>query len=144
MTPITLDTRVKEDACWGTKVWRPETPHLYDIVFKLYDENQQLIDEVTSYFGMRKISIEHGRVLLNNTELYQRLILDQGYWEESGLTPPSVEKLELDIDRILEMGYNGLRKHQKIEDERFLYLCDSKGYWFGQKCLLPIYSMIQQ
>ncbi|MFD2308463.1 glycoside hydrolase family 2 protein [Enterococcus termitis] len=127
MTPITLDTRVKEDACWGTKVWRPETPHLYDIVFKLYDENQQLIDEVTSYFGMRKISIEHGRVLLNNTELYQRLILDQGYWEESGLTPPSVEKLELDIDRILEMGYNGLRKHQKIEDERFLYLCDSKG-----------------
>lgn len=127
MMPINIDTRVQEDACWGTKVWNTNTPDLYDIVFKLYDESGQLIDEVFSYFGMRKISIKNGRILLNNTELYQRLILDQGYWSESGLTPPSVEKLELDIEKTIEMGYNGLRKHQKIEDERFLYLCDLKG-----------------
>ncbi|WP_281738348.1 glycoside hydrolase family 2 protein [Enterococcus dispar] len=127
LVPIALDTRVKEDACWGTKTWSPENPHLYDITFCLYDIAGNLLDKVESYFGMRKISIENGQVLLNNRQLYQRLILDQGYWEESGITPPSVEALELDIDRIFAMGYNGLRKHQKIEDERFLYLCDLKG-----------------
>lgn len=127
MTPIALETRVKEDACWGTKLWSPETPHLYDVTFRLYTEEGQLLDEVSSYFGMRKIAIKNGQVLLNNHQLYQRLILDQGYWEESGLTPPSVAALEKDIDRIVEMGYNGLRKHQKLEDERFLYLCDEKG-----------------
>ncbi|BCA86712.1 beta-glucuronidase [Enterococcus saigonensis] len=127
LTPIELDTRVKEDACWGTKEWSPETPNLYDITFCLYDLAGNLLDEVESYFGMRKIAIENGQILLNNRQLYQRLILDQGYWAESGLTPPSVDALEVDIDRIFEMGYNGLRKHQKIEDERFLYLCDKKG-----------------
>ncbi|MDH6365732.1 beta-galactosidase/beta-glucuronidase [Enterococcus sp. PF1-24] len=127
MTPIVLDTRITEDACWGTKVWSPETPRLYDLTCRLYDAENQLIDEVYSYFGMRKIAIEQGQILLNNRQLYQRLILDQGYWQESGITPPSVKDLEVDVDRILEMGYNGVRKHQKIEDERFLYLCDSKG-----------------
>ncbi|WP_236674773.1 glycoside hydrolase family 2 protein [Enterococcus sp. BWR-S5] len=127
MTPIALETRVKKDACWGTKQWSPETPYLYNVTFRLYTEEGQLLDEVSSYFGMRKIAIRNGQVLLNNHQLYQRLILDQGYWEESGLTPPSVAALEKDIDRIVEMGYNGLRKHQKLEDERFLYLCDEKG-----------------
>ena len=126
MIPLQMDTRLKEDACWGTKVWSPEEPNLYDISFKLY-QGDKLIDAVSSYFGMRKISIEKGQILLNNHQLYQRLILDQGYWQESGITPPSVEALELDLQRIKEMGYNGLRKHQKIEDERFLYLCDKEG-----------------
>src|SRR5699024_11110793 len=92
-----------------------------------YDNSHQLLDEVTSYFGMRKIEVKDGQILLNNRQLYQRLILDQGYWPDSGLTPPSVDALELDIDRTKELGYNGLRKHKKIEDERFLYLCDKKG-----------------
>lgn len=127
MLAISLDTRLQEDACWGTRVWSPAQPNLYDVVFRLYDAADNLLDEVYSYFGMRKISIENGQVLLNNRQLYQRLILDQGYWEESSITPPSVEALELDVDRVLEMGYNGLRKHQKIEDERFMYLCDQKG-----------------
>lgn len=124
---IILDTRIKEDACWGTKVWRPEQPNLYDVTFRLWDHQGQLVDCVDSYFGMRKISIEKGQVLLNNQKLYQRLILDQGYWAESGITPPSIEAMEKDIDQILALGYNGLRKHQKVEDERFLYLCDEKG-----------------
>ncbi|WP_312498341.1 sugar-binding domain-containing protein [Enterococcus sp.] len=125
--PIALDTRVREDACWGTKVWHPHHPDLYDIEYRLLDENRQVIDEVHSYCGMRKIAIEEGQILLNNEKLYQRLILDQGYWPESGITPPSIDAMKTDLARILEMGYNGLRKHQKIEDERFLYLCDQMG-----------------
>lgn len=127
LTPISLQTKVKEDGCWGTKVWSPETPHLYDVTFRLFTEEGDLLDEVSSYFGMRDISIKKGQVLLNHHQLYQRLILDQGYWKESGITPPSLEALEVDLDRMIDMGYNGLRKHQKIEDERFLYLCDEKG-----------------
>ncbi|MES1046710.1 glycoside hydrolase family 2 [Bacillus obstructivus] len=111
---------------WSMKRWSPNAPNLYDIKFELF-EKEQSIDLVNSYFGMRKISIEGRKILLNNEELYQRLILDQGYWEESDLTPPSVEALETDIEKVLEMGYNGVRKHQKIEDNRFLYLCDKKG-----------------
>lgn len=127
LSPIIMDTRLKGDASWGTRLWSTGEPNLYDVTFRLYDVQGKLLDEVFSYFGMRKISIEHGQVLLNNRPLYQRLILDQGYWEESGITAPSVDALEKDIEKVLEMGYNGLRKHQKIEDERFLYLCDEKG-----------------
>ena len=76
---------------------------------------------------MREIRIQDGNILLNGMPLYQRLILDQGYWEDSHLTPPSEEALIEDIDKIHMLGYNGLRKHQKIEDERFLYWCDVKG-----------------
>ncbi|MGM0123173.1 hypothetical protein IGI37_000539 [Enterococcus sp. AZ194] len=124
---FTLDTREKGNADSGTHRWSPQTPNLYDLTVRLYDTEGHLLDEVLSYFGMRKISIENGHVLLNNRTLYQRLILDQGYWSESGMTPPSVEALEKDLERIREMGYNGLRKHQKIEDERFYYLCDEMG-----------------
>ncbi|KAF1295127.1 glycoside hydrolase family 2 [Enterococcus sp. JM4C] len=127
MTPIKMDTRVRSDSNWGTKKWLPQLPDLYDIRFVLYDEKGNQLDEVFSYFGMRKISIENGHVLLNNEKLYQRLILDQGYWAESGLTPPSVEALKVDVQRIKDLGYNGVRKHQKIEDERYMYLCDKLG-----------------
>lgn len=121
-----ISTILKNGDIWSLQKWSPETPNLYDVTFTL-QQDQEKVDEITSYFGVRKISIEGNKILLNNEELYQRLILDQGYWEESHLTAPSIEALEKDIDRILEMGYNGLRKHQKIEDNRFLYLCDKKG-----------------
>ena len=85
------------------------------------------MDEVGSYAAMREIRIDRGNVLLNNRLLYQRLILDQGYWKDSHLTPPSEEALIEDIEKIRALGYNGLRKHQKTEDERFLYWCDVKG-----------------
>lgn len=127
LTPLRMDTRLKTDACWGTKIWEPSNPYLYDISFKLFDSQGKLLDEVISYFGMRKIAIENGTILLNNHQLYQRLILDQGYWPKSGITPPSIDALEKDIQRVVEMGYNGVRKHQKIEDDRFYYLCDTKG-----------------
>lgn len=115
-----------EQEPWGIHRWTPENPELYDIEFAVLFNDKE-IDKVGSYFGMREIRIQDGNILLNGMPLYQRLILDQGYWEDSHLTPPSEEALIEDIDKIHMLGYNGLRKHQKIEDERFLYWCDVKG-----------------
>ncbi|MEO2203572.1 sugar-binding domain-containing protein [Paenibacillus pabuli] len=123
---LEIDVRHEAGGPWKQLLWAPGSPNLYDIEFVMY-EHEQEIDRVQSYFGMRKISIENGQIQLNNGPLYQRLILDQGYWPESHLTAPSEEALILDIDRITEMGYNGLRKHMKLEDPRFLYWCDVKG-----------------
>lgn len=111
---------------WKQTHWAPAHPNLYDVEFVLY-ENEVVVDHVYAYFGMRKISIEQGKVLLNNTPIYQRLILDQGYWPDSHLTPPSEEAILEDIEKTLEMGYNGVRKHMKVEDARYLYWCDVKG-----------------
>ncbi|WP_040207398.1 glycoside hydrolase family 2 protein [Neobacillus jeddahensis] len=111
---------------WRVVHWSPQSPNLYDVEFTLYKQGK-VVDQVKSYFGMRKISIENGRVLLNNIPLYQRLILDQGYWKESHLTPPSEAAIIEDIDRTLEMGFNGVRKHMKVEDQRYLYWADKKG-----------------
>lgn len=106
--------------------WSPENPNLYDINYKLYYKGN-IIDEISSYFGIRKISIENSKIFLNNKELYLKMILDQGYWPDSHLTPPSEEVIIKDINIVKKYGYNGIRKHQKIEDERFLYYCDING-----------------
>lgn len=123
---VEVDLIHEANGPWKKRLWSPQHPNLYDVEFVL-TLNDQVVDRVFSYFGMRKISIEKGKVLLNNVPIYQRLILDQGYWTDSHLTPPSEEALIEDIDRMLEMGYNGVRKHMKIEDARFLYWCDVKG-----------------
>jgi len=111
---------------WDVQLWSPAQPNLYDIEFKVLDSGK-VVDTVGSYFGLRKISIHGDKVLLNNTPIYQKLILDQGYWPDSALTPPSEDALVEDIDKIMKLGFNGLRKHQKTEDERFAYWCDVKG-----------------
>ena len=111
---------------WGVKTWSPDHPNLYDISFSL-KKNGKVIDEVLSYFGMREIKIDGMNILLNGFPIYQRLILDQGYWKDSHLTPPDEAALVQDIDKVMAAGYNGLRKHQKIEDEKFLYWADVKG-----------------
>lgn len=111
---------------WGVRPWSPETPDLYDITFEVLRKGEA-VDTIGSYFAMREIRIDGPNILLNGHPLYQRLILDQGYWKDSHLTPPSEEALIEDIDKIHALGYNGLRKHQKTEDERFLYWCDVKG-----------------
>lgn len=112
---------------WAVHTWSPAHPDLYEIKIVLFKDNKAE-DSVMSYFGMRDIRIEKGNILLNGNPVYQRLILDQGYWPESGLTPPSEDALKDDIEKCMAMGYNGARKHMKIEDERFLYWCDVKGF----------------
>lgn len=127
-----LETRMNvfsnafQECQWGVMTWSPEEPNLYDIEFELIAQDE-IKDKVKSYFGMRDIRIDGPNIVLNGKPIYQRLILDQGYWKDSHLTPPSEEALIEDIDKVQALGYNGLRKHQKIEDERFLYWCDVKG-----------------
>ena len=94
------------------KEWSTKMPNLYDITYKLYC-NGKIVDIVYSYFGLRKISIQNGKIFLNNEELYLKLVLDQGYWKESHLTPISEDAIIKDIDIVLKYGYNGIRKHQK-------------------------------
>ncbi|MBQ6714891.1 MAG: glycoside hydrolase family 2 [Clostridia bacterium] len=108
------------------KTWTPENPNLYDIRFRLIKDDN-VLDEVYSYFAMREIRIEGNRILLNGFPLYQRLLLNQGYWSKSLLTPPDDEALKKDISLIKSMGYNGVRMHQKVEDERFFYYADTMG-----------------
>ncbi len=110
----------------GLFLWWPGNPQLYDLEIRLL-KNGEVIDELLSYFGLRKVSTENAQFLLNEQPYYQRLILDQGYWPDSHLTPPSEDALIEDIDKIKQLGYNGVRKHMKLEDERFLYWADVKG-----------------
>jgi len=106
--------------------WTPEHPNLFYVDIQLY-KGDVLLDTVHTRFGMRKVSVSDGRIMLNNKPLYQRLILDQGYWKDSGLTPPSVEAIKRDIQLTKEMGFNGARKHQKFEDPYYYYLADELG-----------------
>lgn len=108
-------------------LWEVGNGALYDVQFQLVNDGK-VCDNVGSYFGMRQIDVKDGSVLLNGKSLYQRLILDQGYWADSAITPPSEQALEKDIVDTLKMGFNGARKHQKVEDERYLYYADIYGY----------------
>ncbi|WP_249436000.1 sugar-binding domain-containing protein [Paenibacillus sp. Marseille-Q4541] len=108
------------------RFWSPEHPNLYDVEYTLLVDGNA-VDEVKSYFGMRKISIESGRFNLNNRPYFMRLVLDQGYFPDGNLTPPSDEAIRQDVELMKQMGFNGARKHQKVEDPRFLYWCDRLG-----------------
>lgn len=120
--------------------WTPERPILFDITFDLITEGGD-VDHVESYFGMRKISIVDGKFMLNNRPYYQKMLLDQGYWEESLLTAPTDNHFIEDIRLCKEMGFNGVRKHQKIEDPRFLYHADRMGFLvWGEIASAYVYS----
>jgi beta-galactosidase/beta-glucuronidase len=106
--------------------WTPEHPNLYDVTFTLLVDNKA-VDVVTSYFGMRKVSIEDGKLCLNNRPYFLKMVLDQGYFPDGNLTPPSDEAIKQDVELTKAMGFNGARKHQKLEDPRFLYWCDKLG-----------------
>jgi beta-galactosidase/beta-glucuronidase len=108
------------------RVWRPDRPALYDLALEL-SSGGTVVDRVQSYFGQRKVSLHDGKVYLNNDPLFLRLALDQGYWPESILTPPSDEAIQYDIRMTKAFGLNGVRKHQKAEDPRFLYWADKMG-----------------
>lgn len=120
--------------------WTPEQPNLYDIRLTLLEENL-ILDEITSYFGMREIKTRDGMTLLNNRPYYQKLVLDQGYWPSSLMTAPSDEDFIRDIEMAKKMGFNGCRKHQKVEDPRFLYWADKLGFLVWGECASPsVYS----
>ena len=108
-------------------LWQPLQPFLYDLRIRLVD-GEALVDEVSSYFGLRDVRIEGDRVLINGKSVFQRLILDQGFWPDGIYTAPSDEQLKADIERSIAYGYNGARLHQKVFEPRTLYWADKLGY----------------
>ena len=122
---VTIDLK-EEDYIDELQYWTPETPNLYDLKLVVLEDGKTT-DEISSYFGMRKISVEGNNIFLNNKPYYLKLILDQGYWSESLLTPPSDQALKYDVEMTKKFGFNGARKHQKIEDPRYYYWADKLG-----------------
>ncbi|MBO4540586.1 MAG: glycoside hydrolase family 2, partial [Bacilli bacterium] len=106
--------------------WTPDCPNLYDVRF-VYLQDGVETDIVKSYFGFRCLRSVENCLLLNLNPIYLKMVLHQGYYRESGLTAPSYEALEKDIRLAKKLGFNGIRMHQKIEDERFYSLCDRIG-----------------
>lgn len=110
------------------KLWTPETPNLYDVKYTVKSKDGKVIDEVSSYAGMRKVHCANGYFYLNNKPYYQRLVLDQGYYPTGVWTAPSDEDLKNDIILSKNCGFNGARLHQKVFEERFFYWADKLGY----------------
>jgi beta-galactosidase/beta-glucuronidase len=108
-------------------LWSPSSPTLIDAKLELRDRDGTLLDTVYSYTALRTIAAQGDRFLLNGRPLALRLVLDQGYWPESGLTAPNDKALLKDVLLAKWLGFNGVRKHQKIEDPRYLYWADRAG-----------------
>ena len=110
------------------RLWSPQDPFLYDIQIEWLDADGTVLDRLESYAGLRSVAIRGDRILLNGAPVFQRLILDQGYYPDGLLTAPSDAALVRDIEIGLSHGFNGARLHQKIFEERFLYHADRLGY----------------
>lgn len=108
--------------------WSPEDPHLYSLCLELVDGSGTVVDAVDSYAGLRSVSIDGQAVLLNGKRLFQRLVLDQGWYPDGLMTAPDDRALVKDIELAREAGFNGARLHQKVFEERFLYHADRLGY----------------
>jgi beta-galactosidase/beta-glucuronidase len=118
------------------KLWSPSNPFLYDLRLSLI-RNNKVIDQVTSYFAMRKISVGTDaagikRMLLNNHFLFQFGPLDQGWWPDGLYTPPTEDAMKFDVDQLKKMGFNMIRKHIKIESARYYNYCDKVGMLLWQ------------
>ena len=118
------------------KLWSPDNPFLYDLRISLLRKGK-ILDEVTGYFAMRKISLEPDengvlRMMLNNRFVFEYGPLDQGWWPDGLYTAPTDEALLSDIIKTKEMGFNLIRKHVKVEPARWYYHCDKTGIMVWQ------------
>jgi len=107
-------------------LWSPERPTLLDAELRLYCDDE-LVDSVRSYTALRSVTINRDRFMLNGRPYPLRLVLDQGYWPDTLMTAPSDAALRRDVELAKAMGFNGVRKHQKVEDPRYLYWADRLG-----------------
>jgi beta-galactosidase/beta-glucuronidase len=108
-------------------LWTPSTPNLIDVEMKLWSGRGELIDQAIGYTALRSIGVQGDRFVLNGRPYPLRMVLDQGYWPETGQTAPDDDALRRDVELAKDMGFNGVRKHQKIEDPRYLYWADALG-----------------
>jgi beta-galactosidase/beta-glucuronidase len=109
------------------KPWEIGSPTLYDLTLEMSD-SKGVVDKVGSYFGLRSITLATPAILINGKPVFQRLILDQGFYPDGIYTAPTDDELRKDIERSMAMGFNSARLHQKVFEERFLYWADKLGY----------------
>lgn len=109
------------------ELWQPGKPFLYDLKLTLTSGNKT-VDQMSSYFGLRSVTISGRKILINGQPVFQRLILDQGFYPDGLWTAPSDDELRKDIERSMACGFNGARLHQKVFEPRFLYWADKLGY----------------
>ena len=124
MSPRVVLTIPKE----SVHLWNVGDAHLYDITLTLSDAAGNVHDTITTYAGLRSVAVDGRKVLINGKAVFQRLVLDQGYYIDGVMTAPSDDELIADITRSLDAGFNGARLHQKVFEERFLYHADRMGY----------------
>ena len=110
-------------------VWGPrfDAARVVDAELALVADDGEVLDEVESYLALRSVAVEDGRFLVNGRPVPLRMVLDQGYWPHTGATPPDGEALQADLDWLWELGFTGVRKHQKTEDPRWLARADRMG-----------------
>jgi beta-galactosidase/beta-glucuronidase len=110
-------------------LWSPETPNLFEAEIRLFDASNEadLVDLVYSYAAMRSIAASDNRILLNGRPYFLRLVLDQCYWTESHLAMPDIDASRREVELVRDLGFNGVRLHQKVADPSFLYWCDRLG-----------------
>ena len=132
---VTLDAITVEDA----KLWNYDDPNLYYGTLTVKDSQGSVLDQVDTYFGMRKVeqkyfdeSLGTMYIYINNKPVYMSGLLDQGFWEEGVYTAPSEEALKYDILKMKEAGFNMIRKHLKVEDPLQYYWCDKLGMFVWQ------------
>ena len=122
----------KEISGWrnGLALWSPDHPNLYELIIRLHAEGSGKVDEVRMWIGVRSLdwTSGDGTFRLNGEPCFQALVLDQGYWPKTLMTPPDRTALKDDIVLAKQMGFNGCRKHQKVEDPIFLHYADKLGY----------------
>lgn len=112
----------------GARPWSPQDPFLYGLLLELLDADGSVLDAARSYAGLRSVAITGRAVLLNGEPVFQRLVLDQGWYPDGLLTAPADADLVRDIELSLAAGFNGARLHQKVFEERFLFHADTLGY----------------
>lgn len=110
------------------RIWGPGAPELYALTARLLAADGAVLDEVRSYAGLRATTLRDHEFRINGEKVFQRLVLDQGYWEESFMTSPTDEAMTMDIRLALEAGFNGARLHQKVFEQRMLFWADLHGY----------------
>lgn len=123
------------------RLWSPDAPFLYDLQIRVV-RNGKIVDEVKSYFGFRKIEVRKDafgidRLFLNGRYTYNLGVLDQGFWPDGIYTAPTDAALKFDIQAVKAMGFNTIRKHLKVEPERWYYHCDTLGILVWQDMVPP-------
>lgn len=120
---VPLSLTIKDHALWS-----PDSPALYKMAITVETKSGTLLDSVQTYFAFRKIEINNGVIKLNGKRFYQKLLLNQGYFQEGHYTPGNWDVFRTDIEQAKEMGFNGVRMHMKIENPKFLFHADALGF----------------